>query len=303
MTRWWFVTCLVSAACNQVWGLDSTELQPDELADQDLDGIENGRDNCPTVANADQSDEDLDGLGDLCDNCPLVANLLQQDIGDGDGIGDICDPHPGNAGDCTILFDSFADPAAFDQHWRMYVRSGVSAPIVEPAAGHVAITPTNNYSPVAWVALDDAGVPLDGTYDVQLRASAEISSGLLGAASSMANASTGYACQLRWLIDHVIVEANASDSTGGGGNGSTLFTAHVTQEITLRLVSPSVAAADPRVFCRADYGVTSDFATTTKSYMPVGGPGFILISDPADVTAIHISSYQPGTPCPPPIMR
>jgi parallel beta-helix repeat protein len=61
--------------------------------DTDGDGICDLDDNCPNVANPDQSDVDGDGIGDLCDNCPNVANPDQSDV-DGDGIGDLCDNCP-----------------------------------------------------------------------------------------------------------------------------------------------------------------------------------------------------------------
>lgn len=38
--------------------------------DIDQDGVTNGMDNCPEVANGDQADKDADGHGDACDNCP-----------------------------------------------------------------------------------------------------------------------------------------------------------------------------------------------------------------------------------------
>ncbi len=58
--------------------------------DFDCDGVVDGSDNCPSVANAAQQDADGDGVGDACDNCPINANPIQTDS-DGDGIGDACD--------------------------------------------------------------------------------------------------------------------------------------------------------------------------------------------------------------------
>ncbi len=69
--------------------------------DGDGDGRPDGFDNCPAVANADQTDSDGDGDGNACDNCPTMANATQTD-GDGDGLGNVCDPcptDPGNDGD------------------------------------------------------------------------------------------------------------------------------------------------------------------------------------------------------------
>jgi|GEM_PF-3700967 len=83
------------------------------IADTDEDGIPDSTDNCPTVANADQTDTDHDGLGDACDpcvldplndvdvdgvcgnvdNCPAAANPDQADS-DLDGFGDVCDACP-----------------------------------------------------------------------------------------------------------------------------------------------------------------------------------------------------------------
>lgn len=71
--------------------------------DADGDGFCESIDNCPLIANTDQSDndgddagdacnddDDNDGIGDDADNCPLIANADQSDY-DGDGAGDVCD--------------------------------------------------------------------------------------------------------------------------------------------------------------------------------------------------------------------
>ena len=46
------------------------------IADHDGDGIPDDRDNCPDVANPDQSDLDGDGIGDVCDPSPLGPTFV-----------------------------------------------------------------------------------------------------------------------------------------------------------------------------------------------------------------------------------
>jgi hypothetical protein len=43
---------------------------PALAGDSDADGVPDARDNCPTVANADQANADGDAAGDACDGCP-----------------------------------------------------------------------------------------------------------------------------------------------------------------------------------------------------------------------------------------
>jgi hypothetical protein len=76
---------------------------PNQMGDDDGDGIMDSLDNCPHMENPDQADLDRDGLGDLCDddmdndgfenasdNCASVYNPGQQDL-DEDTLGDACD--------------------------------------------------------------------------------------------------------------------------------------------------------------------------------------------------------------------
>jgi M6 family metalloprotease-like protein len=58
--------------------------------DKDGDGISDNADNCPAVANIDQTDGDGDGVGDACDNCLTLSNPDQADA-DSDLVGDACD--------------------------------------------------------------------------------------------------------------------------------------------------------------------------------------------------------------------
>jgi len=76
---------------------------------QDRDALLDGLDNCPAVANNDQTDTNSNGIGDACettdtdgdgvldvnDNCATVANPGQQNF-DGDLLGDVCDPDDDN---------------------------------------------------------------------------------------------------------------------------------------------------------------------------------------------------------------
>jgi hypothetical protein len=60
------------------------------IVDSDGDGVEDALDNCPDVANADQSDVDGDDHGDACDDCPSDYDPQQTDANH-NGIGDACE--------------------------------------------------------------------------------------------------------------------------------------------------------------------------------------------------------------------
>ena len=89
---------------------DVAVLAANNGCDADSDGVGDGKDNCPSIANADQANNDGDGPGDACDadddndtfadgndNCPFVANADQVDS-DSDLAGDACDTDDDNDG-------------------------------------------------------------------------------------------------------------------------------------------------------------------------------------------------------------
>jgi N-acetylneuraminic acid mutarotase len=54
--------------------LTNVELYTPVVSDADQDDVDDAEDNCPTIANTDQSDADRDGVGDVCDNCVGTSN-------------------------------------------------------------------------------------------------------------------------------------------------------------------------------------------------------------------------------------
>lgn len=95
--------------------------------DMDGDDVVDKEDNCPHVANTDQTDADGNGIGDACedfdadgiinsrDNCPHVANRAQVDT-DRDGQGDVCDTQ---------------ESRFFEKHaWTVYAVIAVVAAVV-----------------------------------------------------------------------------------------------------------------------------------------------------------------------------
>ena len=82
------------AGCDKIIGLQ----QPDEI-----DAAPNGH------------DEDLDGIADAADNCPTVKNKQTADA-DMDGVGDACDPHPGVVDHIAAFYGFDTDNADWARH-------------------------------------------------------------------------------------------------------------------------------------------------------------------------------------------
>lgn len=102
------VVAFWSDASNLVTG-DANDARDIYARDLDIDGdaVLEGADNCPAVANADQSDRDSDGRGDACDDCPDDSSKVEPGVcgcgaadrdTDGDGTADCTDRCPNDAG-------------------------------------------------------------------------------------------------------------------------------------------------------------------------------------------------------------
>ena len=82
-------------ACDRVFGLSRTET-------------------CKEAGDPGFHDEDGDSVDDACDNCPGIANEDQSDVLEvmnhqaADGVGDACDPAPTTSGDRIARLETFA---------------------------------------------------------------------------------------------------------------------------------------------------------------------------------------------------
>jgi uncharacterized protein (TIGR03382 family) len=117
-------------------------------ADMDDDGMLNGADNCPELANRDQYDEDRDGVGDLCDQngyCYVVDRL--------DACLDPTRPFSVYAGDDRVVRTGERVPLliwtnrksrAIEYEWSVLSRpDGSSATIRHPRGSATLSTPYN----------------------------------------------------------------------------------------------------------------------------------------------------------------
>lgn len=295
-------------ACTQVFDISQTAPLPDAppAVDTDGDGVSDAGDNCPALAN-DQNDEDDDGVGDLCDNCPLVRNPTQQSTGDLDQVGDACDPRPDITGDCLVVFDSFSAPEDFDAHWQRYALGGVT-PVVDAQPGHVSIDP-GSAAAFTIVARGEDGAPITGLFDVQLLASATLTTGSLDAVTRASDYRTGYTCGLRGFTappEQTIVIGQYSATM------SVTASAKLSSEPTgssslVRLFAPRGATAnETAIVCITESGAAAGVLAfgldPTFEPPPGGGAGVRVAQDVADVSAVAIYRFEPAS-CPAALYR
>jgi hypothetical protein len=288
------IAAVACAGCNQVLGIQGTHAShADAFFDRDNDGIDDAIDNCPDTYNPSQSDVDHDRVGDACDSCPLVANDQAADT-DGDKIGDACDPHETAPADCLVLLDTFGDPAAFADHWRVADSSGIEIPqAATPMQGAVLLAPPNGQTSVVTM-FEKTFI---GQHDVEVLASIA-SSDLLGetAAVTSGDASLGYFCY-RVGNSAVTSLANFPAQTITPVAGS-FSEPPFSDNVLLRLAIDRVDAFNTTVRCRVDWGLAVGAAASyVGALVDTGASGVAVQTTPVTVRAVAFYAQQ-GTPCP-----
>jgi hypothetical protein len=301
------IVCALLAACNQIYGLEETSPAPaDPASNLDGDKLLDIDDNCPTIANNDQSDFDKDGVGDVCDNCPLVANTLQANNADakGDAVGDDCDPNPTLGGDCLIVFDRFTDPSHLIDDWEVLYATGDTPPEMRYSATDegVVLTPRNQFRHQAMVAriggarmIGRFSVGMAGAFRLAGNANAEAI-----AAVDVESSDVFSFCSLRQNAatdEYLSVAGNLASSSIGYMSASPLR-----PELALR-ATVDRRGAQPRVSCGIFWGVAigASQSAALPAIPPPSAVGVIARIDPITVRAVAI--YESRSPCPATVQR
>jgi hypothetical protein len=289
-------------ACNQYFDLQPTAAAPpadaiDAVLESDGDGVIDLDDNCRSVPNPNQHDEDRDGVGDECDNCPLVENNAQRDDGDSDGVGDACDPHPLASGDCLVLFDSFADPTAFDAHWL--AQRPPNLPTLDVQVDHFRVTPVINNAG----AVVSRDLMMAGPYSVQL--TANLAFATQGASFGIATGlgQSPLVSGLQCVLGPPSIAGKPPTLTAsqdGAGQVTSMSGPPVDPHLLFRLAVPTPPSAT--LTCRVSYGFEIGFQMVAISAFTPGNVGFVVHQDSVDVEAIAIYNVQTST-CTPPTVR
>ena len=288
---------VVLGACNQVYGLDETQISPDALVrDSDLDGIADERDNCPFASNPLQEDDDRDTVGDACDNCPILPNPDQRDVGDGDGVGDRCDPHPIGARDCLVVFDTFNAPDVAAQ-WSMH---GVGS--VEPRPSELAIS-TSSTSRFSLFLRDESGAEITGDLEVQFAARASLPDGALYAVNSSDGNQYGFWCGVT-AVGGAGVSMIVSPTNGPGISTAASSNVPPLGDNTYLRLDTTTRTNGPIYHCVFEFGISDGDQTLMRGTTAPGGSGIAIVQASAVITGFTAyKNVGTSTTCPTPILR
>lgn len=300
-------TLLLAAACNELYGIEPTEIDQDTARDSDEDGRIDLDDNCPAVANGDQLDFDGDEVGDACDNCQLHSNTLQlnegEPVSEQDTVGDDCDPNPASGGDCLVLLDFFSDPTQLTVNWELVAANGDPAPTVTHLGDHIVFEPAATNRPAFMLARHE-GARLVGRFSVNAvgvwSPTKTFVEGMT--AADVTDATQFLACGMQkidsTLATYIYFQQSSASSTISAG---VLSGQPVRTDLSIRLFvdrgTPDVAR------CSVEWGVADGVASTPslQAPLPAGGGGIYAKNEAIAVRAIAL--YETRTSCPSPIVR
>jgi len=150
---------LALAGCNEIYGLDRTQLRDgaNGPVDRDRDDVDDATDPCIAGAGDQLGDLDMDEVKNADDPCPFDFEISDTD---NDGLADQCDPYRTAPGDRRRCLMTFQNPVINRELW---------IPRGDPAAwnllgvGALAATTTGTL-----VAAERIEAPATTTFDVML---------------------------------------------------------------------------------------------------------------------------------------
>jgi Thrombospondin type 3 repeat len=263
--------------------------------DVDGDGVADGDDNCPEVANPMQENEDGDDRGNACDLCPHLPGTVPgtDDDDDGDGIGNQCDPRPTMI-DKLVVFLAFDDPHDLD---AFALRAGTNLWTVSGGQLHQTDPAVAIPQQIVWTGQSIAG---DVAVQTQLHIDAVPSgTGTRLAAVSGAYDDSGsvdaYACGVRSPD-----AGQTASSTGWHFSAPPAFDAQAIGASVGGTMTPGLHARESLVAtrqmdnstldCRAD-AVPVQVAVT--GFYPAGYPGFRTLGVTASFDYLFVVAIGP----------
>jgi len=290
-----YALLVLCVGCNQVYGLDQTELLPLEAGigvDLDLDGLPDEVDPCLAPMRDAEDDYDGDALAAATDPCPFDA-ASSGDM-DGDTLHDVCDPFPNASGDRLRCYMSFGSTELNGRLWKARDATGdwtsregeLFTKVAGPISGLVS---TLELAPAAQTTLD-AAVTLSnastGIYGFRLwaRAADAYDNQELGCELSGDAMSTRLA----------IVRGNDMDVPGGASTVFLPFPRSLPARIRLTL-APSGTGMDVRC------AFSAPVETVVKAHidgMPPGRVAFGTENLQAFVSALAIYERDTVEPLP-----
>lgn len=288
----------VAAGCNQVYGLDQTQLTPVEAgvivgADLDLDSIPDDFDDCLAPMRDAADDYDVDGAPAATDLCPFDPDPVV-DI-DGDGIPDACDPFPKAAGDRRRCYMSFGST---DLNARLWKPRDDKDEWTSREGELFTKTPTATSGLVSTIDLE---VPVQTTFDAAVtlnNASPGIYAFRVWARAADAPDNRELGCELSGDANSTrfaVVRGNDMDIPGGASTAFLAFPRSVPVRIRLTL-APSGTGVDIR--CAFAWAAVEGVVKAHVDDMPPGRVAFGTENLQAAVSALAIYERDMVEPLP-----